>query len=238
MIKQAMVLCAGYGSRMGELTKEVPKPMIIVDGMSLIERHMHYLLKNNIRKLVINSFYHAEILEKYVTSLKIANEFELFFSREKELLGTAGGVKEALKFLGKDRFFIINNDSIFIDHNISAFRLLESKYNENISLLMLLVERDQSFGYWNKGDYDIGTDGSLHQKNEYRQYVNPGIYITDYRLFEKYQEKKLEFYPKVFKDLENSRSLYGCVYNGKWYHIGDLKAYELFNQQKISLNNQ
>ena len=51
MIKQAMILAAGMGSRMLHLTKDIPKPMVVVDGMSLIERHFHYLLKSDIRKL-------------------------------------------------------------------------------------------------------------------------------------------------------------------------------------------
>ena len=66
MTKQAMILAAGMGSRMQHLTDNIPKPMIIVDGISLIERHLRYLLEHNIHKVVINTYYKAEIFESTV----------------------------------------------------------------------------------------------------------------------------------------------------------------------------
>lgn len=228
MIKQAMILAAGMGSRMLHLTNDIPKPMIIVDGMSLIERHLHYLLKSNIRKIVINTYYKADILEKFIMSLSISKEFEIHFSRELELLGTAGGVKKALNLLGKESFFVINNDSIFID-KISAFAQLESKWNPvNMKMLMLLTEQHNSFGYWKNGDFDMNDLGQLNQINEFRTFINPGMYIADYRLFDTYKQEKLELFPTVGNDLMNNGELYGAAYKGNWYHIGDLKAYEEF----------
>lgn len=236
MANQAIILCAGIGSRMGELTKNIPKPMIIVDGMSLIERHMHYLLKNNIYKLVINTFYKAKILEEFILSLEISKQFEISFSREDSLLGTGGGVKKALKFLGKEPFFVINNDSIFVDKEISAFELLKSNWNqEKMPILMLLTQRNNSFGYWARGDFDMDDQGRLNRGNKDWNYINPGMYITDYKLFDPYQEEKLEMFPTVFEDLIKKNNLYGCPYNGNWFHIGDLKAYDLFIKSNLKV---
>ena len=233
MINQAMILCAGMGSRMGELTKEIPKPMVVVDGMSLIERHMHYLIKNKIKKLVINTFYKAEILEKFITSIDIYKEFDqVLFSRENELLGTAGGVKNALKLLGNKPFFVINNDCIFIDKG-NTFLQLESEWDPDITPMRILItKKENSFGYWLKGDFDIDALGRLDQNNEIREYINPGMYVMDYRLFDKYKEQKLDFYHNMFKDLMKENNLYGSIYNGNWFHIGDLKAYEIYTSNK------
>lgn len=228
-IKQAIILCAGMGSRMGHLTAEVPKPMVKIDGKTLIEHHLDYLNKNKLYKLVINTFYKSEILERFILSLPISRKFEIYFSREKELLGTAGGVKNALKFLGKEPFFIINNDSIFTDEK-PAFKLLELSWKPEIMpMLLLLTRKENAFGYWLNGDFDKNNQGQLSQNNPYREFINPGMYITDYRLFNNYFEEKLEFYPTVFKELMEQQKLYGVVHQGKWFHIGDLEAYNQYN---------
>ncbi len=229
-----MILAAGMGSRMEHLTKAVPKPMVVVDGITLIERHLRYLLKNDIQKIVMNTYYKAQVLEDFVMSLSIAKEFEISFSREEELLGTAGGIKNALPLLGKDPFFVINNDSIFIDEE-PAFAQLEKKWDpSSMLMLMLLTKKHNSFGYWKNGDFDMNELGQLNQANSVREFINPGMYITDYRLFEGYKEKKLEFFPTVFGDLMKADKLYGCEYNGRWYHIGDLKAHELFSKNSYN----
>lgn len=105
MIKQAMILAAGMGSRMEHLTADIPKPMLLVHGTSLIERHLNYLYQHNIEKVVINTHYKGDILESFVKALPLYKKIEIHFSHEDELLGTAGGVKNALKFFGKDPFF-------------------------------------------------------------------------------------------------------------------------------------
>ncbi|MEK6734671.1 MAG: sugar phosphate nucleotidyltransferase, partial [Pseudomonadota bacterium] len=201
MIDQAMILAAGLGTRMQYLTKDIPKPMISVNGISLIERHLQYLYKNKISKLVINTHYKAEVFEEFVKSLEISKKFELYFSREKDLLGTAGGVKNALSFLGKDPFFVINSDSIFVDQE-SAFDLLEARWDRDyMPMLMLLAKKDKAFGYWAKGDFDMDAHGRLNQNDETRDFINPGMYLMDYKLFDSYKNDVLQFYPEVFKDL-------------------------------------
>ncbi len=176
-IKQAMILAAGLGSRMKDLTFNIPKPMIQVDGISLIERTLAYLQQHGIEKIVINTYYKAEVLENFIFSLEITKKIEIIFSRESELLGTGGGIKNALHFFENKPFFILNSDSIFIDNNKnnSSFYQLEAKWNlfSDARMLLLLIDKEKSFGYWDKGDFDLGEDNRLNQNNEIKQY--PGL---------------------------------------------------------------
>ena len=230
-IKQAMILAAGLGSRMGDLTKEIPKPMMLVDKITLIERTLNYLQQSGIEKVVINTYYKAEILENFVMTLAVAKQLDIHFSREEELLGTGGGVKNALHFFGREPFFVLNSDSIFVDSNQNnlSFTQLESSWNPGFtSMIILLVKKEKAFGYWAKGDFDLGLDGKINQDNEIRDFVHPGMYIMDYRLFEAYPNKVIQLYPEVFKDLMNKGRVYGVIYNGDWYHVGDAKAYNDF----------
>ncbi len=227
MIDQAMILAAGLGTRMKDLVNDIPKPMVVVDGSSLIEKHLNYLLKHNIKKVVINTHYKADIFESFIKSLSINSEIEIIFSREEVLLGTGGGVKNALKFLSKEPFFILNSDAIFQDDIIPATIQLERAWDPEIMpMILLLAKKENSFGYWRDGDFDINAQGRLNQDNQVRAFINSGMYLTDYKLFSKYADNILQFYPQIFQDLMSTQSLYGCVYNGIWFHIGDLKAYQ------------
>ena len=229
-VKQAMILAAGLGSRMGDLTKEIPKPMIEVDGISLIERHLHYLLKNDIHKIVINTYYKADIFESFVKSLSISSKMDILFSREEELLGTAGGVKRALPLLGEEHFFVVNSDSLFIDNSASktSFKQLEDNWDPNKMLLMLLLaQKDRAFGHWGKGDIDMDLENKLQLNKESGKYLFPGLSLMDYRVFVDYPEDVIQF-PKIYKDLMSQDKVYGSIYQGQWLHIGDIKAYEIY----------
>jgi MurNAc alpha-1-phosphate uridylyltransferase len=227
-VKQAMILAAGLGTRMQHLTKDIPKPMVEVDGVSLIERHLRYLYLNNIHKIVINAHYKAEIFESFVKSLPIASKLEIYFSREEELLGTAGGVKNALNLLGEDPFFVINSDAMFVDQdqkNTSFIQLEKYWQTDYMPMMILLVKKNKAFGYRGNGDFDMDEEGKISRDNAVREFVNPGMYIMDYKVFQPYEEMKLDFF-NVLIDLMEKQKLYGCLYQGEWYHIGDLKAHQ------------
>ncbi|MGB4191190.1 MAG: nucleotidyltransferase family protein [Rickettsiales bacterium] len=229
-IKQAIVLSAGLGTRMKELTQDIPKPMLLVDGVSLIQRHLQYLYKNNIHKVVINSFYKAEIFENFVKSLEITSKLDLHFSREDELLGTAGGVKNALKILGNEPFFVINSDALYIDDDAtnSSFIQLENNWKDDSCILTLLAKKDRAFGYWGKGDFDLNHKNQITLNKEDGQFIHAGMQLMNYKVFENYPEKILQFYPTIYSDFIAKGKLLGFIYQGKWLHIGDVKAYETY----------
>lgn len=227
MIKQAMILAAGMGSRMEHLTEDIPKPMLLVHGVSLIERHLNYLHKHNIEKVVINTFYKGDVLEKFVRSLAIYSKLEIHFSHEDKLLGTAGGVKNSLKFFGKDPFFVINSDAIYLDDNEEhpSLSQLEDRWQaDKMLILILLAKKDNAFGYYGKGDFDLNDKKQLSLNKDSGEFIHAGMTILDYRSFKKYSDKVLEFYP-IYSDLISQGKLCGCIHQGKWLHIGSLKAY-------------
>ncbi len=226
-INQAMILAAGLGSRMGDLTKNIPKPMVAINEISLIEKILTYLQLNGINKVVINTYYKGEMLKNFVQSLSIAQNMEIYFSQEEELLGGGGGVKNALHFFGNKPFFTLNSDAIFVDDDLNKSSLdqLEVSWNPNFtSWIMLLVRKSQAFGYSGEGDFNLGLDGMLNQDTLTKEFIYSGMSIMDYRLFEGYLENKFEL-SLVFKNLMHIGKLYGVIYSGKWYHVGDAKSY-------------
>jgi len=234
-ITQAMILSAGLGTRMGVHTKEVSKSMLLVDGVSLIERHLNYLFKNKIFKVVINTFYKAEILEEFISKLPVAQNLDIFFVREPELLGTGGGVKNALSILGQDPFFLINNDAVFVDddaHNPSIQQLQRNWNPQQMKILILLAQKDRSFGFRDKGDFDMNHKGELILNKQNGEYIHAGMQIIDYRVFTKYSDKIFQLI-SVYNDSIEQNKLFGVVYKGNWLHIGDDRAYEDSKKESI-----
>jgi mannose-1-phosphate guanylyltransferase len=111
---KAMVLCAGFGTRLRPLTDKVPKPLVPLCGVPLL-RYNFALLKNaGVRQIVVNTHHLGKEMEKGALAIAGDLSLDLHVSREeKHILGTGGGVRRAQALLGAGTFFLLNGDMIF-----------------------------------------------------------------------------------------------------------------------------
>jgi mannose-1-phosphate guanylyltransferase len=117
---KAMVLCAGFGTRLRPLTDILPKPLVPLCGVPLL-RYNFALLKNaGVREIVINTHHLGKAMEEGASAIAQELSIALHVSREqKHILGTGGGVRRAQALLGPGTFFLLNGDMIF-DVDLSA----------------------------------------------------------------------------------------------------------------------
>ncbi len=106
----AMILAAGRGTRLGELGQTVPKVLVDVGGEPLLARQIRYLKDGGIERIVINAHHLADQIESFVAEHPHAVDIEVVV--EPELLGTAGGVRNALPHLGEGAFVVLYGDVI------------------------------------------------------------------------------------------------------------------------------
>ena len=113
-----MILCGGKGERLRPITNNLPKPLIKIGSETLIEKIIKKLEINGFRKIVINIFYLKNKIKK-----ELSNKFKtkIYYSEEKILLNTGGGIKNAIKILKAKEFFVINSDIIWEEKTISPF---------------------------------------------------------------------------------------------------------------------
>ncbi|GAA5006237.1 nucleotidyltransferase family protein [Acinetobacter puyangensis] len=106
---KAMILAAGFGSRMRPLTLETPKPLLKVADKPLIVWHIEALKKIGITDIVINA---AWLKQKLVAALGDGRQYgvNIHWSLEDEGLETAGGIIQALPHLGDEPFMVVNGD--------------------------------------------------------------------------------------------------------------------------------
>ena len=110
---KAMVLCAGFGTRLRPLTDKVPKPLVPVCGLPLLQFNFALLHHAGVRQVVINTHHLGEAMEKGARELAEKLGLAIEVSREPgHILGTGGGVRHAAPLL-TETFFLLNGDMLF-----------------------------------------------------------------------------------------------------------------------------
>lgn len=117
MIRQAVILCAGFGTRLRPFTDQAPKPMLPLLGVPMIEWNIRRLRQCGVREIFINLHHLPEVLRNYLQSGERLG-VRIHYHQEPEILGTAGGVKCFEDQLA-DKFFLLYGD-VFSDVDYSA----------------------------------------------------------------------------------------------------------------------
>ena len=221
----AMVLAAGLGRRMRHLSRDIPKPMVPLLGVPLIDRVLDGIADAGIAKAVVNVHYLAEVLE---THLETRTQPHIVISDERGLLlDTGGGVMKAWAHLGGKPFLIHNSDSVWIEHSSGANlrRLCEAWRPADMDCLMLLAPRLGSLGYEGDGNFDLSADGLLSRRviGTKAAYVFGGASIVHPRLFDGAPSGAFSLNEVWDGALARGR-LWGMALEGTWMHVGTPEA--------------
>lgn len=111
MVKKALVLAAGFGSRLRPLTEAIPKPLLPLWNVPLIEHALLRLESWGVTDIMVNLHWKADALERYLSSRK--GEAKITLSKEKEILGTGGALRPLRRQIGNDQFWLLNADIAF-----------------------------------------------------------------------------------------------------------------------------
>ena len=197
---KVMILAAGYGKRLAPITDTLPKPLIRVGKMSLIDRNINYLVHCGFHEIIINVSHHAAQIINHVN--KNFSELNISFSIEDRPLGTGGGVYNALEKIGNNPFLLTNADIL---HQIDLKKLPKE------------VEAAHLVGINNpdhnpKGDFNVKDNiVEVHEhKNDQTwtgvSIINPAIF-KDNQYDESISICGIQFYPIISnKELLQVRS--------------------------------
>src|SRR2546430_2564313 len=115
---RAMVLAAGYGTRLGSLTSNTPKAMLDVAGRPLIEWILRHLASQGIDRVAVNVHHRGDLIRAHVGDGRGFGLCEVAWFEEPELLGTAGGVRNALDYLAEDGAFLVQYGDVVTDQDL------------------------------------------------------------------------------------------------------------------------
>ncbi len=223
MIKTAMVMAAGHGTRMRPLTNDRSKAMVEVAGRPLIDHMLDRLELVGVKRAVINVHAHADHLEAHLATRKTGPEIIISDERE-QLLETGGGVVKALPLLGTEPVFICNIDAIWHPFE-PVLESLMNRWNPKVMDELLLCARaDWSLGYAGKGDFNIHDDSRLTRRDgESANHVYAGVQIFKPALAQPFKVERFSR-NKIWDETLRRRKLFGTELPGYWMHVGDPRA--------------
>ena len=196
---KAIILSSGKGTRMMPLTKDMPKPMLEINGETLIAHKIKLLEDASIKEIFINVAYKKDVIINYIKSL---NKNIHLIDEGDEPLGTAAGIRNIVSQL-KDESFIVINSDVWTDYRLDQLKELD--LNDNLAHIILIETPD-----YLAGDFDISDDTISVGK----KYVFSGIGKYHTELFKKYNDKDLGDILRAEEKISFS------IYEGQWMDIG------------------
>ncbi|MGB7319452.1 MAG: nucleotidyltransferase family protein [Planktotalea sp.] len=206
-----MHFAAGFGTRMGPLTKDRPKPLVQVAGRALLDYALALSDGMNLNRKVVNCHYFPEQIS---THLEQRSDITLIHESG-EILETGGGLKNALPALGDGPVFTTNTDAVWNGPN-PLIALLDAWNPEKMDALLLCVPKENAVGHKGNGDFLFGADNRITY-GAGDIYTGVQIIRTD-RLAEipdaSFSLKLL--WAKLLED----RRMFGLRYTGRWCDVG------------------
>jgi len=218
-----MILAAGRGERMGELTKLTPKPLLRVAGKYLIEYSIEALKKAGIQNIVINICYRRDDIKKALGNGERYG-INIIYSEEDEALETGGGIFQALPLLGSNPFVVVSCD-IISDYDLKKLPL------EPAGNAHLVMVDNQSFHP--KGDFCLHQGKIFYGDTDTLTFGNLGIIKPE--LFAECASGQFRL-ADVFKNAIAKQQITGEHYQGQWYNIGtplQITEYEVISDRNI-----
>ena len=206
-------MAGGRGKRLKPITDYVPKPLVPIQNVPIIEWQIKYLKKFGVDEIIICTGYKHDMIENYLSMKKIG--IKIKFSIEKSPLGTGGAVKKAGKMIKNKSFFVMNGDTIT---NIDL-RKLSKKENSIAS-----IELQTKFGILETNEDKITK---FKEKKEIPDlWMNAGIYHLQKDILKDLPNKG-DIEKTVFPDYAKKGKLNTVKFkNVKWYSIDSFKDME------------
>ena len=227
-IKHGMILAAGLGKRMQPLTLKIPKPLLEINNISLLERAINLLVSHGVKEISINVHYLPNQIKSFVNKKKF--QAKISISNEEDLLlDTGGGVLKGTQNFGDKPFFVINPDTIWSKDYLEELKSLETFYFKNNKPTLLLVNKKASIDTSFSGDFNLNNK-QISKDNE-NQFIFTGLQIINRSVLID-EKSKVFSMNKIWNKLIKEKNLQGLESNQKFYHLNTFDMYK----KVLSLN--
>ena len=228
MINKAILLVGGRGTRLAELTKNTPKPMLKVAGAPVTEHQIARAQAAGVTEIVLATSYLAEVFEPYFGD---GSKFgiSIKYAIEEQPLGTGGAISNAAKALNlaKDESVYIFNGDVLSGHNLRAQAQFHESKGADVTLHLVRVDDARAYGC-----VPLDQDGKVLEFLEKMDQpkvntINAGCYIFNRRAIEQIpQDSVVSVERQTFPELLNSKgALYGFVDDSYWIDMGTPGSY-------------
>lgn len=209
MTLPALIFAAGFGTRMGELTRHTPKPLVQAAGRPLIDYALDIAHGAGAGPIVANTHYLADQMGNYLAAQNVIQ------SHEPDILETGGGLRAALPLLGAGPVATLNSDAVWGGGN--PLQLAQNVWDSDVmDALLVLIRPSDALGHKGGGDFTRDPQGKLTRGPGY---IYGGVQILNPSGIDEIDQHAFSLNVLWDKILRRGR-LYGVVYDGPWCDVG------------------
>jgi len=228
-INTALILCAGYGKRLNPLTLDIPKPLLEINEITLLENTINLLQDLGIKKIILNTFYLKEKIYKFIKKKDFQIDLEIIDEGE-DILDTGGGILNMMNSSSETDFLTINPDTLWNKNYKKYIQDMEKFYfSQKIKNILLLVKQNLSF------DKDLNSDFNLVKNKIKKEIKNKFIYtgcqIINKSLFDDFLSKNFPV-SEVWNKLIDIDQLYGYESLEYFKHVTNIQVYNKLLKDK------
>ena len=221
-IKTALILCAGLGKRVLPLSLEIPKPLLKLNNITLLENTINLLEALKIENIKLNTFYLQSQIKDFFSNQKFKTKIEII-EDGKKILDTGGGIYNLIKASDDEDFLVLNPDTIWSLNYLETIKNMQKFYFEQkIQNLLMVVSKNKSFDKRFKGDFELKFN-QLFRKNK-NNFIYTGCQLINRNLFKNIKNKNFSI-TKIWNEQLNEKKLYGHESKEEFIHITDLEIY-------------
>jgi len=224
---KAFILAAGVGTRLRPLTFQIPKPMIPLVNKPVMAHTIDNLKKHNISSIMMNLYFMPEMIVSYFGDGKKFG-VDISYSKEENLLGTAGGLKKCRDFF--DSTFVVMSGDGLSDVDITAAVDFHKKKKSLATMVLKKIDSKFEYGVTiaDKNNRITNFIEKPSWSSVFSDTVNTGIYIFEPEIFRYIPDGVYDFgkdlWPKLLK---SKKPIYSYLMNGYWTDIGNIGEYKL-----------
>lgn len=227
MIKEAIILAGGFGTRLRSVVSDVPKCMALIDGKPFLYYLIEFLQKNGIEHFIFSVGYLHEVIEKYLQ--QNYPELNVYISLETEPLGTGGAIQFAAGKTSEKNVLVCNGDT-FYKIDVDLLNQFHIQKNAACSLSLKPMNNFDRYGV-----VELNEDDSIKNFKEKQFYetglINGGVYALNILKFleeglpEKFSFEK-DYLEKKVRLIETKPGIFGIVQDHYFIDIGIPEDYE------------
>ena len=214
---QAIILCGGLATRLGDTTKTVPKVLLDIAGRTVLEWQIQLLKDANVEEVILASGHLHNVLYARVSHHYAG--VRVRYAKKEKRLGTGGAIQNAMRYITTSPFFVLNGDVLLA--NFSPQQML-SKFDRYMAGLLLSIRVPDIRPYGEIVSDNQGRITAFCEKQPVCRagYINSGVYLFNETIADAFPTEQDSF--SIERDVfPNVRDLYTLqVSDADWIDIG------------------
>tara|TARA_Y100001935_G_C17113368_1_gene411969 strand:- start:2 stop:691 length:690 start_codon:yes stop_codon:yes gene_type:complete len=221
-ISTALILCAGFGKRLNPLTQKIPKPLLELNNVTLLENCINLIIKLGIKKIFLNTFHLSDQIISFIKKKNFQIKIQIV-DDGKEILDTGGGILNMMKESYDEDFIIFNPDTLWNKtYHEEIIQMQNFYFSNKLNNILLVANKTLSFDKNLSGDFSLNDN--LLYRGDIKNFIYIGCQILNKNLFTEYDIKNFSV-TKIWNELLKNNELNGFESVHKFYHLTNLETF-------------